>query len=218
MLAIEILKALIIGFTVGLTGALVPGPMLFATIETSIKKGWIAGPEFFIGHMLVEVVLCLFIFFGAASFFGDGTISGISLIGGLALVVFGLFTVKDARTAASSASASQNSPSLKLKSSPAIIGAVTSVLNPYFWIWWLTAGSALLLREYELGAIISVAYIIGHWAADFSWFSAVSGSVSCGKVLLSQKAHMYILYACGVFLIVFGFYFMLNYNNSIQLS
>ena len=44
MLAIEILKALLIGFTVGLTGALVPGPMLFATIEASLKKGWIAGP------------------------------------------------------------------------------------------------------------------------------------------------------------------------------
>jgi LysE type translocator. len=135
MLAVEILKALLIGFTIGLTGALVPGPMLFAIIEASFKKGWIAGPEFVLGHMLVELVLCVFIFFGAASFFSAGTISSISLIGGLTLVVFGLLTVKDARTAASSASASQNSPSLKLKSSPAIIGAVTSVLNPYFWIW-----------------------------------------------------------------------------------
>ena len=67
-------------------------------------------------------------------------------------------------------------------------------------------------------SIISVAYILGHWTADISWFTAVSGSVSRGKVLLSQKTHRYILYACGIFLIVFGFYFMLNYNNSFQLS
>ena len=34
---LEILTMLGIGFDVGLTGALVPGPMLFATIETWVN-------------------------------------------------------------------------------------------------------------------------------------------------------------------------------------
>lgn len=38
MLEIEISKALFLGFTVGLTGAVVPGPLLFATIEATLKK------------------------------------------------------------------------------------------------------------------------------------------------------------------------------------
>lgn len=214
MLAIEILKVLLLGFTVGLTGALMPGPMLFATIEVSLKKGWTAGPKVILGHMLVELVLCVLIFLGAASFFGKIAISVIFLIGGLALVVFGLLTVKDARNAASSTKISQNSSGLKLQSSPALIGLVTSVSNPYFWIWWLTAGSALLLREYELGIISAVAFVLGHWTADLSWFTAVSGSISRGKALFSQKTHTYILYACGAFLVIFGFYFMLSYNSS----
>lgn len=216
MLAIEILKVLLLGFTVGLTGALMPGPMLFATIEVSLKKGWTAGPEVMFGHMLVELVLCIFIFFGAASFFGNNAISFIFLIGGLALVVFGLLTVKDARSAASSSMISQSPSGLKLQSSPTLMGLVTSVSNPYFWIWWLTAGGAILLREYELGIISAAAFVLGHWTADLSWFTAVSGSVSRGKVLFSQKTHKYILYACGVFLIIFGFYFMLSYNSSSQ--
>jgi len=218
MMAIEILKALLIGFTVGLTGALVPGPMLFATIEASLKKGWTAGPEVVLGHMLAELVLCVFILLGAASFFGDGIISAISLIGGLALVVFGLLTLKEARTAAASLKVFQNSSGLKLKHSLALIGLVTSVSNPYFWIWWLTAGSALLLREYELGIIIAVAYVLGHWTADLSWFTAISGSFSRGKALFSQKTHKCVLYVCGIFLIIFGFYFMLNYNNFTQFA
>lgn len=217
-MAIEILKALLVGFTVGLTGALMPGPMLFATIEISLKKGWTAGPEVVLGHMLVELVLCVFIFFGMTSFFNDGTISGIFLIGGFALAVFGLLTVKDARTAAFSARASHNSSSLKLKCSPAVIGVVTSVSNPYFWIWWLTAGSALVLREYDLGIIISVAYVLGHWTADLSWFTVVSGSFSRGKNLFSGRTHEMVLYACGIFLVIFGLYFMLNYNSPTQLS
>ena len=217
-MAIEILRAFLIGFTAGLTGALVPGPMLFATIEISLKKGWIAGPEVVLGHMLVELVLCIFIFLGAVSFFGNGTISTISLIGGLALVVFGLLTLKEAaRNAAFSARPSQDSSGLKLKSSPALTGLVTSVSNPSFWIWWLTVGSALVLREYDSGISIAAAFVLGHWTADLSWFTTVSGSISHGNVLLSQKVHRYILYACGAFLIVFGFYSMLIHNDSFQL-
>lgn len=218
MLTIEVSKALLLGFTVGLTGALVPGPMLFSTIDASFKKGWIAGPEVVLGHMLIELFLCILIFFGAASFFGAGVISAISLIGGLTLVIFGAFTLKGARNAASSLQLSQDRADLKLKSSPAIMGVLTSISNPYFWIWWLTAGSALVLRAYEVGILISIAYILGHWTADLSWYTAVSGSISRGKTLLSQKSHRYILYACGLFLVFFGFYFMVNYNNFVQFA
>jgi threonine/homoserine/homoserine lactone efflux protein len=160
----------------------------------------------------------LLILIGAVSFFGNGIISTISLIGGLALVVFGLLTLKEARTAAASLKVFQNSSGSKLKHSLALIGLVTSVSNPYFWIWWLTAGSALLLREYELGIIISIAYVLGHWTADLSWFTAISGSFSRGKALFSQKTHKCVLYVCGIFLIIFGFYFMLNYNNFTQFA
>lgn len=216
MLTIEISRALLLGFTIGLTGALVPGPMLFATIELSLKKGWLAGPEVVLGHMLVELVLSILILFGFASFVGSDAISAISVAGGLALAVFGLLTIKDAKAAASSGISPKMSD-LKLTSNPIAMGLITSVSNPYFWIWWLTAGSALVLRERELGLLISLAYILGHWTADLSWFTAVSGSFSRGKTLFSQKTHRFILYMCGIFLIIFGFYFMLNYSSPAQL-
>jgi len=217
MLALEISKAILLGFTVGLTGALVPGPMLFATIETSLKKGWIAGPEVVLGHMLIELVLCVLILFGAASIVGSGTVSAVSLLGGLALVIFGLLTVKDAK-AVSSAGLASGTSSLNLASSPSAAGLITSASNPYFWIWWLTAGSALVLQEYRMGIVTAVAYVIGHWMADLGWFTAISASFSRGKTLLSRSAHEKILYACGIFLVIFGLYFMLNYNNPVQLA
>jgi len=217
MLTIEILKALLLGFSVGLTGALVPGPMLFATIEISLKKGWLAGPQVVFGHIVVEVALYILILFGAASLVGSGIISAIFLIGGLSLVVFGFFTLKDARAATSSARISQGSPGSKLTSSPTLIGLITSVSNPYFWIWWLTAGGALVLKEYELGIIFTMAYMLGHWTADLGWFTVVSGSFGRGKNLLSQQMHSYILYTCGIFLVIFGLYFMLNYSHPVEL-
>lgn len=217
MMSIEILKAFLLGFTVGLTGTLVPGPMLFATIEASIKKGWTAGPEVILGHMMAELIICVFILLGVASLLGDSTISWISIVGGLSLVVFGLFTLKGARNVASSARGFKNSAGLKLKYSPVLMGIVTSVSNPYFWVWWLTAGSSLLLREYELGILVLVAYVLGHWVADISWFTAVSGSFSRGKNLFSGHAHEMILYVCGGLLVIFGLYFTFNYDNPVQL-
>lgn len=214
MLEIEISKAFLLGFTVGLTGAIVPGPLLFATVEATLKKGWIAGPQVVMGHMLVEIVFCVFIFLGAASFLSNDTVSTISLIGGLALIVLGLLTIKDARATAS-ITVSQNLSGLKLKSSPILLGVVSSVSNPYLWIWWLTASSAIVLREYESGIIVAITYILGHWTADIGWFTTVSGSFSHGNSLFSQKKHRYVLYPCGIFLTVFGLYFLLNYNSSI---
>lgn len=216
MLAIDTLRALLLGFTIGLTGALVPGPMLFTTIELSLKRGWLAGPKVVLGHMLIELVLFILILFGFSSFVGSGAISVISVIGGLSLAVFGFLTVKDAKTAASTGILPKASD-LKLTSNPAALGLITSVSNPYFWIWWLTAGSALVLKEYELGFLISLAYIVGHWTADLGWFTAVSVSFSRGTFLFSQKTHSFILYACGIFLIFFGVYFILNCNSTAQL-
>ncbi len=218
MITIEILKALLLGFSIGLTGALVPGPMLFATIEISLKKGWLAGPQVVLGHIIVEVLLYILILLGAASLVDNGMTSAIFLIGGLSLLIFGVLTLKDARAGDSSVKISQDSSGSGLISSPTVIGLVTSVSNPYFWIWWLTAGGALVLKEYELGIIFAMAYMFGHWTADLSWFTVVSRSFGRGKSLLSQKMHKYILYTCGVFLVIFGIYFMLNYNHSIQLS
>src|SRR5271169_44692 len=95
---IEISKALILGFIVGLTGVMVPGPLFFATIEISLKKGWIAGPEVVLGHMLVEFVLIVFISLEVTSLLVKDIIPPISLFGGLVLVVFGILTLKEART------------------------------------------------------------------------------------------------------------------------
>lgn len=214
MLLLDILKALLLGLTVGFTGALVPGPMLFATIEASLRKGWKAGPEVVFGHIVLEVVLCIMILYGASSLVGNGVISLVSLVGGLVLVGFGLLTIKDAK-AASTAGIFGKGDGPKFSSSPALTGLITSASNPFFWIWWLTAGSALVLQEYRLGILFTFSYLLGHWLADLSWFTAISASFGRGRTLLSRSTHEKILYACGIFLVLFGAWFALNSNNPI---
>lgn len=196
---------LLIGLGVGLTGAVVPGPMLFATIENSIKKGWIAGPEIVFGHALIEFVITLLIIFGLSSLINASIFSIISVVGGFALVVFGLMTMK---SPVNDSYAHNNSNDILIN--PVISGVITSASNPYFWMWWFTAGSALLLRGFEIGIMAAIFFVIGHWMADLGWYSAVSTSFSRGKKLISAKTHGWIMRTCGVFLILFGAWFVIS--------
>lgn len=59
--------ALIIGFLIGLSGALAPGPTLVATIRSSLKGGWTVGPKISAGHAIVEAVVVCVVVLGVAS-------------------------------------------------------------------------------------------------------------------------------------------------------
>lgn len=201
----EIFDMLLIGFAVGLSGALMPGPMLFATIDSSLKKGWIAGPEVVFGHALLELVIAVLIVLGLTSFIGSEAISAISVVGGFVLIVFGAITIKGA----SNASGALHSNGA-IVSSPIVAGILTSASNPYFWIWWLAAGSALVLRGLEISLLAAGFFVIGHWMADLGWYSLVSASFSRGKSLMSSKTYERILVSCGMFLIVFGAWFAIG--------
>ena len=201
----EIFDMLLVGFAVGLSGALMPGPMLFATIDSSLKKGWIAGPEVVFGHALLELVIAVLIVLGLTSFIGSEAISIISVVGGFVLIIFGAMTIKGA----SDASNALHSDGA-IVSSPVMAGILTSASNPYFWIWWLAAGSALVMRGLEIGLVAVAFFVVGHWMADLGWYSLISTSFSRGKSLMSSKTYERILASCGVFLIVFGAWFAIG--------
>jgi len=166
---------LAIGFTVGMTGALVPGPMLFATIDASLKGRWQAGPEIFIGHAALEFIVCMLIIYGITAV-SDNTVMAISIIGGATLVIFGILTIRNANDAAGSVHEQRNNCS-----NPVLAGILTSASNPYFWLWWLAAGGALVLKGLEISMLAAALFVIGHWIADLSYFTVVSISFSRGR-------------------------------------
>lgn len=197
----EILEMLAMAFVIGLTGALAPGPTLLVTINSSLREGWTAGPKVAAGHALVEVLIFLIIVGGLASVMQQYS-RGISIAGGLALIAFGIMTTRGSK------SAMLKGPEGEPSGSAFLAGAVTSAANPYFWIWWLSVGSAFLLSGLNSGLIMAVAFIIGHWGADFGWYTLVSCSLDRGRSVLSEGSYRRILGFCGVFLICFGVYFL----------
>ncbi len=195
-------EMLLVGFTVGLTGAMAPGPMLFATIESSLKRGWRAGPEVVSGHAVLEIIICVLIITGMASVVNSKVITMVSLIGGFSLCMFGWSILKSRKNV--------NLETELTVTNPAVAGIITSASNPYFWIWWLSAGTGIIMEGLKIGVVAAWVFVIGHWTADGVWYSFVSGSFSRGRTLISHSMYRNILTACGLFLIAFGAWFIIH--------
>ncbi len=71
-------------------------------------------------------------------------------------------------------------------------------------------GSSLVLEALVAGPLLVVAFMAGHWASDFGWFSLVAAGSARGKSILSVRQYRIILAACGVFLILFGASYLLK--------
>ncbi len=193
------IELLAIGFLIGLTGAAVPGPMLFATIEASLRRGWTAGPLIVLGHAAVEVLICGVILLGF-SIANDIVFDAVSLVGGGALIIFGMMTIRSSRNATFDVKGG-------VTGSPVVAGALTSVSNPYFLVWWLTIGNSMILDGLRIGVVAALLFIIGHWIADLVWYVSVSMISGSGGKLMSDRTYHTFLAGCGVFLLCFGAYY-----------
>jgi len=94
----EIASTLALGFLIGLTGALAPGPTLVATINAALAGTWTAGLRISLGHIIAELAIFLMIILGLASIAGPYT-TVIAAVGGVALIIFGIMTLLGSRTA-----------------------------------------------------------------------------------------------------------------------
>ncbi|HVP95188.1 MAG TPA: LysE family transporter [Methanoregulaceae archaeon] len=207
-----------VAFAIGLTGAISPGPTLIATIRSSLRYGWMAGPAIVTGHVLVEFGIFILIIIGLASLAGEYSwlIAG---LGGIVLVLFGIMTIRESRSVTLSGVLSYGPGEDSGTSSGRgritggglsrvfLSGVITSVSNPYFWIWWASIGSAMVIDGLKSGLILGSAFMIGHWCADISWYTLVSVTIHRGKSVLSDRIYQIVIAFCGIFLIVFGIWF-----------
>jgi threonine/homoserine/homoserine lactone efflux protein len=197
----DVIQVFTLAFALGLTGALAPGPTFVATVNASIIGGWTTGPKVTLGHMLAEFAIFILIVFGLAAVALPYT-PVITVIGGIALVVFGALTISGSRRVSI-----QNTPS-GIVTNPYLTGLVTSLANPYFWLWWLSIGSAMVIAGLQGGLVLAGIFMVGHWCADLGWYTLVSYGVSRGTVFLSDRTYRVIMALCGIFLLVFGAYYL----------
>ena len=190
-------------FVIALSGALMPGPLLTATISESSQRGFIAGPLMIAGHAILELTLVIALLTGLAPFFQLPVIFVVSALGGSVILLgmaFGMF---------------RGLPSLSLHwagqqkklNHPLFSGILMSIGNPYWIIWWATIGVGYILYSWQFGIWGVVFFFAGHILADLAWYSLVAVAVAGGKQFLTDRLYRGLIALCAVFLVVFAGYF-----------
>ncbi len=202
MLPATLPEVFALALLVGLTGAMAPGPVLVATIDSSLVHGRSAGPRIGFGHVIIESGVVLLVLGGVGAVAASHA-AIIGIVGGGALIVFGVMTVRGAFD-------TREKMYRGLSKDPVLVGILTSAANPYFWIWWGTIGSAFLFAGIAGGFVMIAVFMFGHWTADLAWLTIVSYGVHRGRIFLADRWYREVLIACGIFLVLFGGYFLFD--------
>jgi len=212
VLLITMFTIFISSFVIALSGALMPGPLLTATIIQSTQRGFITGPLMIAGHAILELGLVIALLMGLAPFLQQPEVFVATALAGavtLLWMAFGMF---------------RTLPSLHLSwegnqkrlNHPVVSGIVLSVSNPYWIIWWATIGLGYIIYSKQFGFWGVVIFFAGHILADLAWYSLISATVARGKHFLTDRLYRGLIAICAAFLVVFAGYFV--YSGFIKLN
>jgi threonine/homoserine/homoserine lactone efflux protein len=191
-------------FVIALSGAMMPGPLLTATISESSQRGLIAGPLLIAGHGILEVALVTALLLGLAPFLQQPAVFAATALGGAAILLWMVFFMV------------RSLPSLHLswagerrrRSHPVVSGILMSAANPYWIIWWATIGLGYILYSWRFGLMGVAFFFAGHILADLAWYTLVAAAVAGGRRFLTDRLYRGLIAGCAVFLVLFAGYFV----------
>lgn len=196
-------------FVIGLSGAMSPGPYLTMTIARTLRDGRLSAFLMLVGHALLEAALLVGFAFGLANILKSPAVARVmSAVGGAVLVWMGASLLWGAWRG--TISADLHAAEEPAKMGPVAHGAIVSLSNPYWTLWWATIGITLALRGLEFGPVGVLAFFVGHELADLAWYSVVILAVSAGRHLLSDRVYRLIMGALGAVLLYLGGSFILS--------
>jgi threonine/homoserine/homoserine lactone efflux protein len=192
------------GFVVALSGALMPGPVLAVTLVGARERGFWFGPLVVLGHALVELPIVLLIAWGLGAVLQRAWIvTGIAGVGSAAMALMGVGMLAQVRRAGDPQA--EGGGIARLGAVPS--GAVTSLLNPYWYVWWVVIGAAMIARSLTLGWLGLGVFFLGHISGDLGWYAVVAFGVSRGRRYLQGRLYKALLVVCAAILLVMAVLF-----------
>lgn len=194
-LALGMLTFLATAVLISLSGVMAPGPITAVAIGRGSEDQRL-GTFLALGHGIIEIPLMTAILFGLSRLLQLPHLrTGISLAGAIFLVVMAVGMLRPP------GKAPEQRPS---QGSPLLLGALLTLGNPYFFVWWGTIGANLILSSISYGPWGFVALASSHWSCDLAWDTLLSVTSFRGSRLLGKRFQRYLFVACGLVLILFA--------------
>jgi len=194
-------------FVVGLSGAMSPGPFLTVTISRTMQRGALSAALMLVGHALLEAALLVGFAFGLQRFLRLPSVTlALAVAGGAVLLWMGTGLVRGAGDGSIARDLLVAETGVLSASHLGAVtqGAVVSLSNPWWTLWWATIGVKLATDGLTIGAVGIAAFFVGHQLADLSWYGFVITVVHKGKGLLTRNVYRVIMGLLGVALLYMG--------------
>jgi threonine/homoserine/homoserine lactone efflux protein len=180
---------------ISLSGVMSPGPITAVAVGRGGESPY-AGVLVALGHGLVEFPLIAVVAWGLGALVDAPWVrTAIALVGGVVLLVLGIGMLRNRQGAAT------KEPERRV---PLIAGLLLSVGNPFFLIWWVTVGAALVARSLQFGVWGPLVLGVVHWSVDLTWCTFLSALSYRGRRTFGPRFHETVLVLCGAFLVLFG--------------
>lgn len=190
------------GVLLGLTMAILIGPALFSLLQTSLNTGVKSGMYLAFGIILSDIVVVCLAFLGILQLFdtkNNFLIAGV--VGGIILIIFGVFTYYKKVHIDSDANRIQTT-----MSSPITYvgkGFLLNFMNPFVWFFWISAMLSVS-GAYPDSKLSVIYFFIGTLSTVFVTDVVKVVIASKIKNKLNTKWMIYINRIAGVILAIFG--------------
>ena len=196
---------------VSASGVLAPGPLFFTNLLYGTRLGTHSGLKVAYGHTVVELPLIILLAAGLFSFEAAKKYSTtIGLIGGIAILAFaGLQIGSIIRKKGVDAAAC--AIYLADDKGPFIAGVILTAMNPFFLLWWFTAGLKLIADSATFGASSGLAVLFAlHIWMDYAWLGGTAYLASKGSKVLKSRYYPVLLVGLSAILVYYGVAFLMQ--------
>jgi threonine/homoserine/homoserine lactone efflux protein len=193
---------------VTVSGALAPGPLFFANVSKGVELGVRGGLIFAVAHTLVEFSLVLLLSLGLIVVNSELVRMVIGVAGGVVLAGFGLLQVYGALKPMSGRVEDRAVASSRRL---LLLGLALTGLNPYFVVWWLTAGAHLIVVALEFASLAGVLFMyVCHVWMDYVWLAVTAHLAKSGMKVMGLKWYRVLMAVFGAVLVYFGLSFLIS--------
>ncbi len=187
---------LTIGFVLGLSAGLSPGPLLTMVISESLQYGARSGIKVAIAPIITDLPLIIFSIFILAKLDNDNYFLGIiSVVGACYLMYMGLKNIQ---------AKSMNLMVQKEQSRSYIKGIFANIMSPHPYVFWLSIGAPIMIRGMKLNWLFPLLFIGSFYFLLVGIKILLAILIGRSRELLNGVIYMHVMRTLGIALWLFA--------------
>ena len=206
----NVVSFLILTATIGITGALQPGPLQTLIISQTMKHGVKEGIKVSFAPLITDIPIIIVVLFVLSKIAQSNIVIGIiSLLGFGYLAYLSYISIKLKEVKSSS----ENVKPQSLKK-----GVITNFLNPAVYLFWSTLGAAMISKAIQIAPIMPLVYLVLSYSVFICGNVLIAYLVGKFRNLLQSKMYIWIIKVTGLLLGLFSISFLIRGLNLLGFS